>query len=97
MEYQRVIIRPSMPALTLKKIQAYRNRTYRIGRPIKTKEQAIDFVNERGFIYFWPIKDVTLPSLWVAVAGSRPVMANDAPGLWRFVARSRAIAATMTA
>ena len=36
------------------KIQAYRHWTYRIGRPIKTKEQAVDFVNERGFIYFWP-------------------------------------------
>ena len=70
-----------MPALTFKKIQAYRNRTYRISRPIKTKEQAVDFVNERGFIYFWPIKDVTLPSLWVAVAGSRPVAdAHDDPG-----------------
>jgi hypothetical protein len=70
-----------MPALTLKKIQAHRNRTYRISRPIKTKEQAVDFVNTRGFIYFWPIKDVTLPSLWTAVAGSRPVAdAHDDPG-----------------
>ena len=66
--------------LTLKKIQAYRQRTYRPGR-LKTKEQAIDFVNTRGFVYFWPIKDVALPSLWVGVAGHRPVAdAHDDPG-----------------
>src|SRR3972149_5049108 len=33
------------------------------------------------FSYFWPIKDVTLPSLWAAVAGDRPVAdAHDDPG-----------------
>ncbi len=70
-----------MPALTLKKIQDYRNRTYRIRKPLKTKEQAVEFVNERGFVYFWPIKDVLMPSLWVAVAGERPVAdAHDDPG-----------------
>lgn len=37
--------------------------------------QVVDFVNERGSVYFWPIKDVTLPSLWTAVAG-----AHDDPG-----------------
>ena len=37
--------------------------------------------NERGFVYFWPIKDVTMPSLWGAVAGDRPVPdAHDDPG-----------------
>lgn len=70
-----------MSALTLKDIQAYRNRTYHISKPIKTKEQAIEFVDERGFIYFWPIKDITMPSLWMAVAGNRPVAdAHDDPG-----------------
>ena len=38
-------------------------------------------VNERGFIYFWPIKDITMPNLWVAVAGDRKVAdAHDDPG-----------------
>ncbi|RPI20949.1 MAG: hypothetical protein EHM70_25835 [Chloroflexota bacterium] len=48
---------------------------------MRSKEEAIDYVNERGFIYFWPIKDVTFPSLWTAVAGDRPVAdAHDDPG-----------------
>ncbi|MGC8780061.1 MAG: AlkZ-related protein [Anaerolineae bacterium] len=45
------------------------------------------FVQERGFIYFWPIKEVVLPSLWVAVAGDRPVAdEHDDPGhiTWRW-------------
>jgi hypothetical protein len=48
---------------------------------VTTKEQAIAFVNERGYVYFWPIKEVTLPSLWAAVAGDRPVPdEHDDPG-----------------
>ena len=39
------------------------------------------FVNERRFIYFWPISGIVLPSLWAAVAGDRPVAdAHDDPG-----------------
>ncbi len=42
---------------------------------------AAKFVNERGFIYFWPVKGIDLPSLWTAVAGDRPVAdAHDDPG-----------------
>ncbi|MEK6574028.1 MAG: crosslink repair DNA glycosylase YcaQ family protein, partial [Chloroflexota bacterium] len=63
-----------------KRLQSYRKHAYRVGK-VKTKEQAIDFVNTRGFIYFWPISGVTLPSLWVAAAGDRPVAdAHDDPG-----------------
>jgi hypothetical protein len=40
---------------------------------IQQVEQAIDFVRQRGFIFFWPIQGIELPSLWVAVAGDRPV------------------------
>ena len=72
-----------MPSISLESIQSYRARTYRRlpGQRVKTKEQAIEFVNQRGFIYFWPIKDILLPSLWVAVAGDRPVAdAHDDPG-----------------
>lgn len=44
-------------------------------------EAAVEFVNERGFIFFWPIKGVSLPSLWTAVAGDRLVAeAHDDPG-----------------
>ena len=43
--------------------------------------QAVDYVNERAFIFFWPIKDITLPSLWVATNGDRPVPdEHDDPG-----------------
>jgi hypothetical protein len=39
------------------------------------------FVNERGFIHFWPIKGIDLPSLWTAAAGDRPVAdEHDDPG-----------------
>lgn len=43
--------------------------------------QAVKFVNARGFIYFWPIKGIDLPSLWIAVARDRPVAdEHDDPG-----------------
>ena len=72
-----------MPKLTRKKIETYRRDTFRIspGKRVKTRDEAVQFANQRGFIYFWPIKDITLPSLWVAVAGDRPVAdAHDDPG-----------------
>jgi len=72
-----------MPNLTLERIQEYRAVTYRL-RPdlrVTTREEAIAFVNQRGFVYFWPIKEVTSPSLWAAVAGDRPVPdEHDDPG-----------------
>jgi len=50
-------------------------------RPLASQAQALKFVNQRGFIFFWPIKGVELPSLWTAVAGARPVAdAHDDPG-----------------
>jgi len=64
-------------------LHAYRSQTFRWlpNNRLKTKDEAIDFVKERGFIYFWPIKEVLLPSLWVAVAGDRPVAdKHDDPG-----------------
>lgn len=72
-----------MSTLTFDHIQAYRDRTYRQtpGMRLTSKEQALAYVNERGFVYFWPIKEVTMPSLWAAVAGDRPVAdEHDDPG-----------------
>ena len=72
-----------MKQLSLKNIEAYRSKTYRISasKRVKTREEAIQFVDQRGFIFFWPIKDIVLPSLWVSVAGDRPVAdAHDDPG-----------------
>ena len=66
---------------TSDRLRAYRARTYRLSKPINTKEQAVAFVNKRGFVYFWPIKGIELPNLWMAVAGDRPVAdAHDDPG-----------------
>lgn len=67
--------------ISIKAVEAYRANTYRRNRPLTTADQAIKFVRERGFIFFWPIKDVELPSLWMAVAGDRPVASeHDDPG-----------------
>jgi len=72
-----------MSTLSLEKLKAYRARTFRLSaaRRVKTPAQALEFVNERGFTFFWPVKGITLPSLWAAVAGDRPVPdEHDDPG-----------------
>jgi len=78
-----------MTCIALKHIQEYRARTFSLlpSDRVKTKQEAVDFVNRRGFVYFWPIKGVVLPNLWSAVAGDRPVAdAHDDPGhiTWRW-------------
>ena len=71
-----------MPAtLTTARLEAHRTETFRLSRPVGSREEAVEFVAERGFIYFWPIKGVLCPSLWAAVAGERAVAdAHDDPG-----------------
>lgn len=86
-----------MPIIDLKKLYTHRTRTFRHAqggasnlpspKRISTPAQALKFVNERGFVYFWPIKGIDLPSLWTAVAGNRPVAdKHDDPGhiTWRW-------------
>jgi len=78
-----------MPTLDLKKLKAHRARTFGLppSKRISSPAQALDFVNARGFVYFWPIKNIDLPSLWTAVAGNRPVAdEHDDPGhiTWRW-------------
>jgi len=56
----------------------------------------LKFVDQRGFVFLWPIKGMDLPSLWTAVAGDRPVAeAHDDPGHvtwgWKDDALSRRI------
>lgn len=61
----------------------YRARTFRTtpGLRVTSPDEAVNFVNERGYIFFWPIKDILMPSLWVAAAGDRPVPdEHDDPG-----------------
>jgi hypothetical protein len=48
---------------------------------ISTPDEALEWGNQRGVVYFWPIKGIEMPSLWVTVAGARPVAdAHDDPG-----------------
>lgn len=78
-----------MPKLDLKKLKSHRTRTYRLSAfsRLTSPKAARNFVDERGFIYFWPIKGIELPSLWTAVAGNRVVAdKHDDPGhiTWRW-------------
>ncbi len=69
--------------LTWETVQAFRRNTFRLqaGQHLKTPDEAVQFVQERGFVFFWPIQGFTYPSLWAAVAGDRPVAdAHDDPG-----------------
>ena len=72
-----------MPQLDPALLSRYREQTFRL-RPelrLRSVEDARRFVEERGFIFFWPITGIALPSLWTAVAGDRPVAsAHDDPG-----------------
>jgi hypothetical protein len=78
-----------MPTLDLKKLNSYRARTFRLppSPRVASPKAALEYVNTRGFIYFWPIKGIDLPSLWTAVAGDRVVAdKHDDPGhvTWRW-------------
>ena len=71
-----------MAIIDIKRLKTHRVRTFHLppAKPISSQSQALRIVNERGFIYFWPIKGIDLPSLWTAVAGDRPVAdAHDDP------------------
>src|SRR5919198_149295 len=72
-----------MPTLDLKKLKSNRARTFRLPPTprVASPKAALEFVNARGFVYFWPIKGIDLPSLWTAVAGDRIVAdKHDDPG-----------------
>jgi predicted transcriptional regulator len=72
-----------MPILDLKKLKSHRARTFRLPpfSRVASPRAALAYINTRGFIYFWPIKGIDLPSLWTAVAGNRVVAdKHDDPG-----------------
>jgi predicted transcriptional regulator len=72
-----------MPKLDLKRLQSHRKRTFNLppSKRLSSPAQAARFVEARGFVYFWPISGIDLPSLWTAVAGERPVAdQHDDPG-----------------
>jgi hypothetical protein len=72
-----------MKPLSPQTLTHYRRQTFRLEPEQKLRDvtDALRFVNERGFVYFWPIKGFDLPNLWTAVAGDRPVAdKHDDPG-----------------
>lgn len=72
-----------MLRILLDRAQAHRRKAFRLppARPLASPAQALRFVDQRGFIFLWPIKGIDLPSMWTAVAGDRPVAeAHDDPG-----------------
>jgi hypothetical protein len=72
-----------MATIDLERLKPHRAQTFHLppSKPISSPAQALDFVNERGFTFFWPVKGIDLPSLWAAVAGDRPVAdQHDDPG-----------------
>lgn len=74
---------PAGLRIDLGRAKAHRRQTYHLppARPLASQSQARKFIDERGFIFFWPIKGIEFPSMWTAVAGDRPVAdAHDDPG-----------------
>ncbi|HET6845362.1 MAG TPA: crosslink repair DNA glycosylase YcaQ family protein [Anaerolineales bacterium] len=74
---------PLTARILLDRLARHRRNTFNLrpARPLASQAQARRFVNQRGFVFLWPIKGVELPSLWTAVAGDRPVAdAHDDPG-----------------
>lgn len=69
--------------ILLEQLKQYRAITYRT-KPnliLHSPKEAVDFIDQRGFAFLWPIKDMEMPSLWAAVAGDRPVADDhDDPG-----------------
>ncbi len=72
-----------MPTLDPERLAAHRARTFCLppAKRVSSPAGALDYVNARGFLFFWPISGVDFPSLWTAVAGDRPVAdEHDDPG-----------------
>lgn len=72
-----------MTSLSLERLKAHRTRTFNLppSKRLSSPAQASAFVKRRGFVFFWPISGIDLPSLWTAVAGDRPVAdKHDDPG-----------------
>jgi len=72
-----------MPQISTVNLAIYRSGTFHLqpAPRLQSPDEALAWVNQRGFAYFWPIKGIEMPSLWVTVAGERPVAdAHDDPG-----------------
>lgn len=63
-------------AWTPEHVRAWRDQRYRRKPPLKvgTPQEALAFVEDVGFCFLFPAKNVEMPSLWEAICGeSRPV------------------------
>ncbi len=72
-----------MPILFSDFLPDYRRKLWRTDphTRLHSESEAVDFINERGLLPFWPLKEIPAPSLWYAVVGERPVPDNhDDPG-----------------
>jgi hypothetical protein len=72
-----------MPCISQQALKDHQGRTFCTAPGIRltTQDEAVNYINQRGFIFFWPYKGFTFPSLWTAVAGDRPVAdEHDDPG-----------------
>ena len=72
-----------MTELPLERLKAYRAQTFGLfpSNKLTSPADAASFVDAHGFVYFWPIKGIPLPNLWMGVAGDRPVPnEHDDPG-----------------
>jgi hypothetical protein len=72
-----------MPVISQQTLIDYRKTTFNLAANarLKSVEQALRYIDKRGFIFFWPARGITLPSLWTAAAGDRPVAdEHDDPG-----------------
>jgi hypothetical protein len=67
-----------MVEVSRKSLEEYRAEQFRYapGKRVNSPAEAVEFVNQRGVVFFWPVKDTLMPSLWVAAAGNRPVPNN---------------------
>lgn len=73
-----------MPALLNQTyLHDYRSVSFLLNpaKRVKSLEEVMEFINSRKLIAFWPLKNIAIPSLWVAAAGDRPVPdEHDDPG-----------------
>ncbi|GAP14455.1 protein containg Winged helix DNA-binding domain [Longilinea arvoryzae] len=69
--------------ISISLLNQYRSQTFNMapGMRLTSAAEAVNFVNRRGFVTFWPVKGIVMPSLWAATAGDRPVAdEHDDPG-----------------
>jgi hypothetical protein len=80
-----------MPSLDLKKLNKYRAQTYRLSpfSRVSSPKAALDFVNARGFIYFWPIKGIELrATASLPISMMTPVILPGVGRIMRWVRRN---------